>query len=229
MVRASMSAAPGQAPRGFTPDRSQFVWLWRVVVLACLLPLVWLIVGAWRDALGANPIETITRATGDWTLRMLMVTLAVTPLRQLSGWHWLVRLRRTLGLYTFFYASLHLLIYLWLDQFFEFDSIVKDIIDRPFITIGFGAFVLMLPLAATSGKVMIRRLGGRMWQRLHRVIYAVAVLGVAHYWWLVKKDVTEPVIYALVLGTLFGVRIWHARRQRAAIRVHTGTPGTQTA
>jgi sulfoxide reductase heme-binding subunit YedZ len=219
-----MPAAPGQAPRGFTPDRSQFVWLWRIVVLACLLPLVCLIVGAWRDTLGANPIETITRGTGDWTLRMLMLTLTVTPLRQLTGWHWLVRLRRTLGLYAFFYASLHLLIYLWLDQFFEFDNILKDIIDRPFITIGFGAFVLMLPLAATSSNGMIRRLGGRVWQRLHRVIYAVAVLGVAHYWWLVKKDITEPVIYALVLGALFGLRIRHVRRHRTAIRAHADAP-----
>jgi len=223
MARASTTAAPGDAPRGFAPDRLQFVRLWRVIVLACLLPLVWLIVGAWRDTLGANPIETITRGTGDWTLRMLLLTLAITPLRQLTGWHWLVRLRRTLGLYAFFYASLHLLIYLWLDQFFEFDSIVKDIIDRPFITIGFGAFVLMLPLAATSSNGMIRRLGGRAWQRLHRVVYPVGVLGVAHYWWLVKKDITEPVIYALVLGALFGVRIWHARRQRSAIRAHAAT------
>ena len=209
--------------RAFSPDRVQFAWIWRAVWAACLLPLMLLVAGGLRDALGANPIEHITRATGDWTLRLLLLTLAVTPLRQLTGWHWLVRLRRTLGLYAFFYASLHLLIYLWLDQFFEFDSIVKDIIDRPFITIGFGAFMLMLPLAATSSNGMIRRLGGRAWQRLHRVVYPVGVLGVAHYWWLVKKDITEPVIYALVLGALFGVRIWHARRQRSAIRAHAAT------
>lgn len=207
--------------RGLAPDRTQFTWIWRTVLLAGLLPLAWLIAGAWRDALGANPIEYITRATGDWTLRMLLLTLAITPLRQLTGWHWLVRLRRTLGLYTFFYAGLHLLIYLWLDQFFEFDSIVKDIIDRPFITIGFAAFMLMLPLALTSTNGMIRPLGGRAWQRLHRVIYAVGVLGVAHYWWLVKKDLTEPVIYALVLTALFSVRIWHACRQRTVIRART--------
>ncbi len=218
-----MAGTRGHAPRSFTPDRAQFSLLWRTVWCACLLPLAWLVAAGLSDRLGANPIEYVTRATGDWTLRMLLATLTITPLRQLSGWHWLVRLRRTLGLYTFFYATLHLLTYLWLDQFFEFDSIVKDIIDRPFITIGFCAFLLMLPLAATSSNGMIRRLGGRLWQRLHRVIYAIGVLGVMHYWWLVKKDITEPVIYALVLGALFGVRIWHARRQRAEIRARTTT------
>ncbi|MFW2457097.1 sulfite oxidase heme-binding subunit YedZ [Methyloversatilis discipulorum] len=203
--------------RAFSPDRVQFAWIWRAVWAACLLPLMLLVAGGLRDALGANPIEHITRATGDWTLRLLLLTLAVTPLRQLTGWHWLVRLRRTLGLYAFFYGSLHLATYVWLDQFFDWPGIVADIVKRPFVTLGFAAFVLMLPLAITSTNGMIRRLGGRSWQRLHRAVYAVGVLGVAHYWWLVKKDLTEPVAYAFVLATLFALRLWHGRRMRRAL------------
>ncbi len=216
-----MATSQSRAGRSFNPDRTQFAWLWRAVWLACLLPLLWLIAAGLRDALGANPIEYITRATGDWTLRMLMITLAVTPLRQLTGWHWLVRLRRTLGLYAFFYACLHLTTYVWLDQFFDTDGIVKDIVKRPFITIGFGAFVLLLPLAATSTNGMIRRLGGRLWQRLHRLVYAIGTLGVVHYWWLVKKDITEPVIYALVLAFLLGARVWYARRRQRSVQAMT--------
>lgn len=203
--------------RAFSPDRVQFAWIWRAVWAACLLPLMLLVAGGLRDALGANPIEHITRATGDWTLRLLLLTLAVTPLRQLTGWHWLVRLRRTLGLYAFFYGSLHLATYVWLDQFFDWPGIVADIVKRPFVTLGFAAFVLMLPLAVTSTNGMIRRLGGRAWQRLHRAVYAVGVLGVAHYWWLVKKDLTEPIAYALVLATLFALRLWHGRRMRRTL------------
>jgi len=216
-----MATSQSRAGRSFNPDRTQFAWLWRAVWLACLLPLLWLIAAGLRDALGANPIEYITRATGDWTLRLLMITLAVTPLRQLTGWHWLVRLRRTLGLYAFFYACLHLTTYVWLDQFFDIDGIVKDIVKRPFITIGFGAFVLLLPLAATSTNGMIRRLGGRLWQRLHRLVYAIGTLGVVHYWWLVKKDITEPVIYALVLAFLLGARVWYARRRQRSVQAMT--------
>ncbi|WP_019916399.1 sulfite oxidase heme-binding subunit YedZ [Methyloversatilis discipulorum] len=207
--------------RGFTPDRLQFAWIWRAVWAACLLPLVLLVAGGLRDALGANPIEYITRATGDWTLRLLLLTLAVTPLRQLTGWHWLVRLRRTLGLYAFFYGCLHLTTYVWLDQFFDWPGIVADIVKRPFVTLGFAAFVLMLPLAITSTNGMIRRLGGRAWQRLHRAVYAVGVLGVAHYWWLVKKDLTEPITYALVLAALFALRLWHGHRMRRTLEVQT--------
>lgn len=203
--------------RAFSPDRVQFAWIWRAVWAACLLPLMLLVAGGLRDALGANPIEHITRATGDWTLRLLLLTLAVTPLRQLTGWHWLVRLRRTLGLYAFFYGSLHLATYVWLDQFFDWPGIVADIVKRPFVTLGFAAFVLMLPLAITSTNGVIRRLGGRSWQRLHRAVYAVGVLGVAHYWWLVKKDLTEPIAYACVLATLFALRLWHGRRMRRTL------------
>lgn len=205
----------------FNPDRRQFTLIWRALWVAGLLPLLVLVSAGLRDALGANPIEYITRATGDWTLRLLLLTLAVTPLRQLTGWHWLVRLRRMLGLYAFFYACLHLTTYVWLDQFFDWPGMLKDIAKRPFVTLGFAAFVLMLPLAATSTNAMIRRLGGRTWQRLHRAVYAVAVLGVAHYWWLVKKDLTEPITYALVLAALFALRLWHGHRMRRTLEVQT--------
>lgn len=208
-------------PPRFNPDRRQFTLIWRALWVAGLLPLLMLVSAGLRDALGANPIEYITRATGDWTLRLLLLTLAVTPLRQLTGWHWLVRLRRMLGLYAFFYACLHLTTYVWLDQFFDWPGMLKDIAKRPFVTLGFAAFVLMLPLAATSTNAMIRRLGGRAWQRLHRAVYAVAVLGVAHYWWLVKKDLTEPILYASVLGTLFALRLWHAWRLQRTLQAQT--------
>jgi sulfoxide reductase heme-binding subunit YedZ len=217
-----MLSPTGRTARGLNPGRTAFVWLWRGTWLACLLPLAWLAFGVYADRLGANPIEYLTRATGDWTLRLLLATLAVTPLRQLTGWHGLVRLRRMLGLYAFFYASLHLTTYLWLDQFFDWPEIVRDIAKRPFVTLGFAAFVLMLPLAATSTDAMMRRLGGRNWLRLHRTVYAVAVLGVAHYWWLVKKDLTEPVAYAALLGLLFALRLWHRRRQRERVALHAG-------
>ncbi|WP_371133652.1 sulfite oxidase heme-binding subunit YedZ [Methyloversatilis sp.] len=220
-ARASTAPPPGRTARAWTPGATVFRWLWRTVWLACLVPLIWLAFCAYADRLGANPIEHITRATGDWTLRLLLVTLAVTPLRQITDWHWLVRLRRLLGLYAFFYACLHLLTYVWLDQFFDIEGIVKDIIKRPFVTIGFAAFVLMLPLALTSTHGMVRRLGGRAWQRLHKLVYAVGVLGVAHYWWLVKKDLTEPILYAAILTLLFGMRLWHARRLRAHVAAQT--------
>lgn len=203
----------------FTPDRAQFAWIWGALWAGCLLPLPLLAADALRDALGANPVEYITRATGDWTLRLLLLTLAVTPLRQLTGWHWLVRLRRMLGLYAFFYGCLHLATYVWLDQFFDWPGIVADIVKRPFVTLGFAAFTLMVPLALTSTHGMIRRLGGRNWQRLHRSVYAVGLLGVAHYAWLVKKDLTEPVLYAVVLGLLFVLRLWHGHRMKRTLAV----------
>ena len=188
-----------------------------LVFVLCLLPLAWL---SWRfmhDDLGANPIEAITRGTGDWVLRFLLITLAVTPLRKLSGWHWLVRLRRMLGLYAFFYSLLHLTTYVWLDQFFDWPAILKDIIKRPFITIGFAAVVLMLPLAITSTNAMIRWLGGKRWQLLHRLVYAVGICGVIHYWWLVKRDVREPLIYAAILAVLLGYRLATRRQNRVTV------------
>lgn len=172
----------------------------------CLIPLARLIWLAYTDGLGANPIEFITRSTGTWTLVGLMVTLSVTPLRRLTGRAELIRYRRMLGLFTFFYVCLHFATYIWLDQFFDPAAIVKDIIKRPFITVGFAAFVLLIPLAATSTRAMIRRLG-RRWQQLHRLVYAIAILGVVHYLWLVKKDLTEPLIYGVVLMLLLLMRL----------------------
>jgi methionine sulfoxide reductase heme-binding subunit len=173
----------------------------------CLVPLGRLFYGLYADTLGANPIEFITRDLGTWALNFLLITLAVTPLRKLSGWHWLIRLRRMLGLYAFFYALLHLSSYLWLDQFFDWIEIFKDILKRPFITVGMLTFLLLLPLAVTSNNWMIRRLGGRRWQWLHRLIYPIAMLAVLHYFWLVKKDLTQPLIYAGMLAFLLGLRL----------------------
>ena len=188
----------------------------------CLLPLVRLIVLGFNGGLGANPIEFITRSTGTWTLVGLMVTLSVTPLRRLIGRAELIRYRRMLGLFTFFYVCLHFVTYIWLDQFFDPAAIIKDIIKRPFITVGFTAFVLLIPLAATSTRAMIRRLG-RRWQQLHRLVYAIAILGVIHYLWLVKKDLTEPLIYGAVLTLLLlmrlprGVALLQAARSRLVV------------
>ena len=180
-------------------------------------PVVWLALGAWRGWLGANPIEAITRSTGVWTLRFMVITLAVTPLRWATGWNDLVRFRRTLGLVAFFYGTLHLLTYLWLDQFFDWGSIAKDVVKRPFITAGFSAYVLLVPLAITSTAGMIRRLGGRAWRRLHRLAYVAAALGVVHYWWLVKLDTRPPRNYGIVLAVLLSVRLWTwFRRRRSA-------------
>jgi sulfoxide reductase heme-binding subunit YedZ len=179
-----------------------------IVAAAALAPLAHLALGAWQGRLGANPIETITRSTGVWTLRLLIITLAVTPLRRLTGWNGVIRMRRMLGLFTFFYGSLHLLTYVWLDQFFDWQAIARDVVKRPFITAGFSAFMLLVPLAATSTAGMIRRLGGRAWRRLHRLAYVAAALGVVHYWWLVKLDRRPPRNYAIVLGALFAARAW---------------------
>jgi sulfoxide reductase heme-binding subunit YedZ len=188
-----------------------------VVFTLALLPFGRLAAGVPLDWLGVNPIELVTRSTGTWTLVFLLATLAVTPLRRLTGWNWLIRLRRMLGLFAFFYGVLHFTTYVWLDQFFDAAAIVKDVVKRPFITVGFAAFVLMLPLAFTSTNAMVRRLGGRRWATLHKAVYVVAILGVVHYWWLVKRDLTEPILYASVLALLLGFRLaWRARERRRA-------------
>jgi methionine sulfoxide reductase heme-binding subunit len=177
------------------------------VFAACLLPLAWLVWAAFANRLGANPISEITNQTGTWTLRFLVLTLAITPLRRITGWNTLVRYRRMLGLFAFFYGALHLTTYVWLDQFFDAAHIVKDVTKRPFITAGFTAFVLMVPLALTSTAASIRRLGGRRWQTLHRLVYVSAALGVVHYWWLVKADISRPLTYGAILAVLFGARL----------------------
>ena len=187
-----------------------------LIFAAALGPLAYLALGAWQRSLGANPIETITRSTGLWTLRFMLITLAVTPARRLTGWNDIVRVRRMLGLFAFFYGSLHLLTYVWLDQFFDLAAIVKDVAKRPFITAGFSAYALLVPLAITSTAGMIRRLGGRTWRRLHRLAYVTAALGVVHYWWLVRLDTRPPRNYGILLAGLLLIRAWtswKARRQ----------------
>jgi sulfoxide reductase heme-binding subunit YedZ len=173
-----------------------------------LVPLINLAAGGLLDGLGANPIERITRSTGYWTLVFLMITLAITPLRRLLGWNWPMRVRRMIALFAFFYGTLHFLTYLVLDQFFDFSAILADIVKRPYITVGFPSYVLMIPLALTSTDRMIRRLGGKRWRLLHRLVYLIAVGGVVHYWWLVKKDISDPLMFAVILGLLFGIRLF---------------------
>lgn len=189
-----------------------------LVFVAALVPAGLLLAGALRGTLGANPLEAITHGTGDWTLRFLLVTLAVTPVRAVTGWNPLVRFRRMFGLFAFFYASLHFLTYLWFDKFFDWQQILADIPKRPFITVGFTAVVLLVPLALTSTTGMIRRLGGRRWQALHRLVYVAALLGVVHYLWLVKADASSPRRYAAALMVLFAARAWVAWRRAAGPR-----------
>ncbi len=195
-------------------------WLKPLVFLACLAPLALLAWKGLHDQLGANPVEVITHATGRWTLRFLLLTLAVTPLRKLSGQPWLIRFRRMLGLFAFFYGCLHLLTYVWLDKFFDVRDMIKDVGKRPFITLGVTAFLLMLPLASTSTRRMIQRLGGRRWQALHRLIYVSASVAVIHFLWAVKKDITDPVTYGAVLALLLGYRVvaWLRTVRRPVVR-----------
>jgi sulfoxide reductase heme-binding subunit YedZ len=178
-----------------------------LVFLACLLPLAHLAWKGFHDELGANPIEVITHSTGLWTLIFLLVTLTITPARKLLGLPELIRFRRMLGLFAFFYGCLHFVTYIWLDKFFDLHDMIKDIAKRPFITVGFTGFVLMIPLAASSTRKMIQRLGGKRWQWLHRLIYVSAAAGAVHFYWLVKKDVTLPVVYGGILAGLLGYRI----------------------
>jgi sulfoxide reductase heme-binding subunit YedZ len=184
-----------------------------LIFLICLIPLISLFWDAFQGYLGANPIEKVTHITGEWALRFLLLTLSVTPARKLLGWHFLLRLRRMVGLYAFFYACLHFLTYLVLDQFFDFDEIIKDILKRPYITVGFAAFVLLIPLAVTSTNTMMKRLG-RRWKPLHQLIYVIGVLAILHFLWLVKADNLEPLVYACILLVLFMARVWLQRRQK---------------
>lgn len=182
------------------------------IFLLCLGPLGLLIWQGFTGGLTANPIEFITHRTGDWTLRFLLITLAVTPARRLTGWNPIIRCRRMLGLFAFFYGSLHFLTLIVFDHFFSITSILEDIAERKYITVGFAGFVLMIPLAVTSTQAMVRRLGGRRWQALHRLVYVSAIAGVVHYLWLVKVDVRPPLRYAAILAVLLGFRVWHHYR-----------------
>jgi len=204
-------------------------WLKPPIFVLCLLPVVVLLLQAFHEQLhadsllaflhlqpdlGANPIEKITHTTGDWILIFLCITLTITPARRIFGQPWLIKFRRMFGLFAFFYACLHFLTYIWLDQFFSWSSIVKDVAKRPFVTAGFTAFVLLIPLALTSTAGWIRRLGGKRWQQLHRLIYISAIAGVVHYYWLVKSDVRLPVMYAAIVTLLLGIRAVQALRTR---------------
>ena len=188
----------------------QIRFIWKPVVFAlCLLPGVLVVTDTFEitGSLGANPIEEIQDRLGNWGLRFIMIALAVTPLRRLSGWNWMSRFRRMLGLFAFFYVLIHFFAWLILDQGILWSAIVEDIVERPFITLGFTALLILTAMAATSTNAMRRRLGKR-WQQLHYGAYIAGILGVWHYWWQVKKDIQEPLIYAAILSILLGYRVW---------------------
>ena len=206
------------------------------VFVASLVPFATLVISGFTDRLGANPVETITHTTGEWTLRLLIATLAITPLRHLTGWAWLTRLRRMVGLFAFFYLMLHFTTYAVLDASLDIAYIVEDVADRLYITAGFAAFVMLVPLAATSTNAMVRRIGPLRWRRLHRLVYAAGICGVLHYLWLVKSDVREPLVYAGILAVLlaarlpFVVKALQARRSKSAAGgTRAGTSGPRDA
>ena len=209
LARLSSVVPPVLPPRTMARLRA-------VLFAVALLPLARLFYLGGTGGLGANPVEFVVRSLGTWTLAALVLTLSITPLRLATGWAWPMRLRRMFGLFTFFYASLHLVAYLWLDQWFDLAAIWKDVLKRPYITAGFAAMVLLVPLAVTSTNGWVRRLGGRNWQRLHRLVYLIAVLAVVHFWWqkAAKNDLGEPLVYAVVIGLLLGVRLlrWAQKR-----------------
>jgi len=201
------------------PHSALIRWLLKpAVFLAGLGPVAWLIWAALTNNLSANPLEDLTHETGVWTLRFLCVTLSITPLRRLTGWNALIRFRRMTGLFAFFYGVVHFLRYVWFTVFFDLQKITDDVLKRPFITVGFLAFVLMIPLAITSTKKWISRLGGKRWQFLHKAIYVTGILGVIHYIWRVKSDIQNPLTYAILLTLLLGYRLWHKFRTVPVVR-----------
>jgi sulfoxide reductase heme-binding subunit YedZ len=187
-----------------------------VLFVLALLPFVRLIAFGFLERLGANPIEFITRNTGDWTLYFLCITLAVTPLRRLTGWNWLIRLRRMLGLFSFFYVVLHFMTFFWFDHFFDIEEMWRDVIKRPFITVGFIAFVLLIPLAATSTNAMVRRLGAKRWLWLHRLMYLILPLGILHFWWMKagKNLLAQPILFATIVTILLLLRMFFKYQSR---------------
>ena len=184
------------------------------VFVFALVPLGMLLYGVAMGELSANPIKDVTEETGIWTLRFIVITLSITPLRKITGWSRLARFRRMVGLFAFFYGFLHFTTYIYLDQFFAFDEILKDVAKRPFITVGFAAFVLMIPLAITSPNRVVRWMGGKRWQLLHRLVYGVALCGVFHYLWLVKADTSRPLRYGAVVAALLLFRVWDYLKSR---------------
>ena len=227
----SQASTPGAAS---PPRRAATVRRWlqpltaarAVVFVLASVPAAALVWGLFTGGLGVNPVETITKQTGIWTLRCVIATLAVTPLRWATGWNGAIRFRRMLGLFAFFYGTLHFSTYLVLDQFFALDLIVEDVKERPFIAAGFTAFVLMIPLALTSTAGMIRRLGGRTWNRLHRLVYVTAVCGVLHYAWLVKVEILAPFVYGAIVAGLLGIRVWRWSQRSRVVSARSMTPVT---
>ncbi len=195
--------------RALNPTPRQLSLIKATLFVLALVPVFRM---AWLTLEGrlVDPLEFITRGTGDWVLYLLCITLAVTPLRRLTGWNWLIKLRRMAGLFAFFYAFLHFMTFLWFDHFFDVAEMWKDVLKRPFITVGFTAFVLLIPLAVTSTNAMVRRLGGKRWQWLHRLVYVIAPLGILHFWWMKagKHNFTQPIIFGLIVAGLLGMRLW---------------------
>lgn len=210
-----------------SPGKSTLRVLKVSVFSLSMLPALFLLLAAFGIAgytLGANPIETLLHEAGQWGLRFLLLTLSITPLRRLTGFNWLIRFRRMLGLFSFFYILSHFLIYALLDQRLDLTAVVADIIERPYITLGIAGLLLLIPLALTSTKSMMRRLG-RHWQRLHRLVYPAAILGVWHFWWQVKQDIREPLVYALILGVLLGWRLVSSLKKRRQTIENVRRPG----
>jgi methionine sulfoxide reductase heme-binding subunit len=204
----------------FNPTSNQLKALKAVIFLLALLPFLRM---AWLTAAGVpvDPVEFLTHGSGDWALYLLCATLALTPLRRLTGWNWVIRVRRMVGLFTFFYAFMHFMTFLWFDHFFDVAAMWKDVLKRPFITVGFAAFVLLIPLAATSTNGMIKRLG-RNWARLHKLIYVIAPLAILHYWWMKagKHNFEQPIVWGSVVGVLLLARVWWSlKRPRTEKRV----------
>jgi sulfoxide reductase heme-binding subunit YedZ len=202
------------------PDSKQFKIIKAGLFLLACVPFVRLIIFAYLDQLGANPLEAITRNTGDWTLYMLCITLSITPLRRLSGWSWLLAMRRMLGLFTFFYASLHFLAFYWFDHFFDVQAMLIDVLKRPFIAMGFATFLLLLPLAITSTNSMMRRLGKR-WKTLHQLIYLIILTGLVHFWWMRagKQNFAQPLLISVIAVVLLGSRVvtwWQNKKKLKA-------------
>jgi sulfoxide reductase heme-binding subunit YedZ len=209
----------------FNPTPRQLTFIKAVVFLLALAPVARIALLAGEKT---NPLEYITFGTGDWTLYLLCITLAVTPLRRLTGLNWLLKLRRMFGLFAFFYATLHFTTFIWFDHFFDLQEVWKDVLKRPFITVGFAAFVMLIPLAATSTNAMVRRLGGKRWQALHRLVYIIAPLGILHYWWMksAKNNIGQPLLFGIIVALLLGMRLYWKREKLQAARRPQATRST---
>jgi len=203
----------------FNPTPTQFKVIKAVIFIAALIPFLRMVYLSVAGAL-ADPLEFITHSSGDWTLYLLVITLAVTPVRRLLKWNWVVKLRRMVGLYAFFYAFLHFTAFLWFDHFFDLAAMWKDVLKRPFITVGFIAFVLLIPLAVTSTNAMVRNLGGKRWQWIHRLIYLIAPLGILHYYWMksAKNNIGQPILFGAIVVVLLALRVYWSATKKAKVQ-----------